>query len=240
MTQGMAEWCAGIIIGANAPYSVVGAQAVRIFDPVGQNYSQVAVMQSLRWYPTVMTFPDGNMLIIGGAQAVSLSLLLRCNAWEVCPLSTNRTSTTQVLLSYRATALNLHQFVNTPLFMDLWGFRPFEHWLKSHWQSQGTALMQLYTAFDWVLLCQQETAAWGITANPSTLNTNQAVQCSPNQGGGYSVSSDCVIISGWLNLNLQSMVSQDCFIQLSSTFALLFGTLPIWLQSKMCTMALGF
>lgn len=62
---------AGIVYGANYPLNTVGAQSVRIFDPIGQNYSQVAIMQSLRWYPTVMTLPDGSMLIIGGAQAVS-------------------------------------------------------------------------------------------------------------------------------------------------------------------------
>ena len=48
---------------------------MRIFSPEYRNYSQVATMSSLRWYPTVMTFPDGNMLILGGNQAVSSALV---------------------------------------------------------------------------------------------------------------------------------------------------------------------
>ena len=53
---------------------------MRIFSPEYRNYSQVATMSSLRWYPTVMTFPDGNMLILGGNQAVSSRCFACCTA----------------------------------------------------------------------------------------------------------------------------------------------------------------
>ena len=62
---------AGIIVTPLAPTYTWGAQSVRIFDSDHRNYSQVATMSSLHWYPTVMTFADGNMLILGGNQAVS-------------------------------------------------------------------------------------------------------------------------------------------------------------------------
>ena len=68
--------CAGIIVTPLAPTYTWGAQSVRIFDSDHRNYSQVATMSSLRWYPTVMTFADGNMLILGGNQAVSPGCIL--------------------------------------------------------------------------------------------------------------------------------------------------------------------
>ena len=74
--------CAGIIVTPLAPTYTWGAQSVRIFDSDHRNYSQVATMSSLRWYPTVMTFADGNMLILGGNQAVSPPLRgTSCTVW---------------------------------------------------------------------------------------------------------------------------------------------------------------
>ena len=64
----------GIIVSPLRPTFTWGADAVRIFDPYHKNYTTVRNMSSWRWYPTVMTFPDGNMLIIGGNQAVRMIL----------------------------------------------------------------------------------------------------------------------------------------------------------------------
>ena len=54
----------------DAPWYTIGYQAVRIINSAAQNYSLVGEVPTGRWYATIMTLPDGNMLILGGAQEV--------------------------------------------------------------------------------------------------------------------------------------------------------------------------
>lgn len=63
----------GMMVGINAPYYTVGYQAVRLVDGVQQNYSMVNEFPTGRWYPSVMTLSNGNMLVVGGAQIVSFA-----------------------------------------------------------------------------------------------------------------------------------------------------------------------
>ena len=66
--------CLVCITGENLnldpPFTTNGVQSIRIFDSVTQIYSHVAEMDRGRWYPSVLTMPDGNILIIGGSQQV--------------------------------------------------------------------------------------------------------------------------------------------------------------------------
>ena len=62
---------AGDNLNLNPPFLTIGTQAIRIFNPATQNYSVVAEMDRGRWYPTIMSMADGNLLILGGMQQVS-------------------------------------------------------------------------------------------------------------------------------------------------------------------------
>ena len=61
---------AGDNLNLNPPFLTMGLQTIRVFDPNTQKYSVVAEMDRGRWYPSVMTMADGNLLIIGGMQQV--------------------------------------------------------------------------------------------------------------------------------------------------------------------------
>ena len=54
-----------------SPWLNNGLQAIRIVDPNTQESALVATMQNGRYYPTIATMPDGNVLIVGGYQQVS-------------------------------------------------------------------------------------------------------------------------------------------------------------------------
>ncbi|DBB11708.1 TPA: hypothetical protein ACH3X3_005878 [Trebouxia sp. C0006] len=63
----------GIIVGGEHinlwyPYLQYGLVSVRIYDPATHTIDTVATMDRGRWYPSVMTMPDGNILIVGGGQ----------------------------------------------------------------------------------------------------------------------------------------------------------------------------
>ena len=62
---------AGMMVGINAPYYTIGYQAVRRVDATQPSYSLVNQFTTGRWYPGIMTLPDGNVLVVGGAQIVS-------------------------------------------------------------------------------------------------------------------------------------------------------------------------
>ncbi|KAL3145060.1 hypothetical protein ABBQ32_003546 [Trebouxia sp. C0010 RCD-2024] len=68
LPDGRAVIAGGMMVGINAPYYTVGYQAVRLVDGVQQNYSMVNEFPTGRWYPSVMTLSNGNMLVVGGAQ----------------------------------------------------------------------------------------------------------------------------------------------------------------------------
>lgn len=57
-------------LNLNAPFLTNGIQAVRVFDPVTRKIELVAELDRGRWYASVMTMADGNLLILGGLQQV--------------------------------------------------------------------------------------------------------------------------------------------------------------------------
>lgn len=61
------------MVGINAPYYTIGYQAVRRVNGIQRSYSLVNEFPTGRWYPGIMTLPNGNILIVGGAQIVSCS-----------------------------------------------------------------------------------------------------------------------------------------------------------------------
>ena len=65
---------AGMMSQMQGDWYRVGFQSVRAIDVVDRNYSVVAELERGRWYPTVVTLSDGNMVIIGGAQEVGCDL----------------------------------------------------------------------------------------------------------------------------------------------------------------------
>ena len=67
----LCAFSAGDNLNLNPPFLTIGTQAIRIFNPATQNYSVVAEMDRGRWYPTIMSMADGNLLILGGMQQVS-------------------------------------------------------------------------------------------------------------------------------------------------------------------------
>ena len=57
-------------LNLNPPFLTNGIQAVRVFDPVTRKIELVAELDRGRWYASVMTMADGNLLILGGVQQV--------------------------------------------------------------------------------------------------------------------------------------------------------------------------
>ncbi|KAK9861867.1 hypothetical protein WJX84_011613, partial [Apatococcus fuscideae] len=68
LQDGSAFVVGGMMVGINAPYYTIGYQAVRRVDATQPSYSLVNQFPTGRWYPGIMTLPDGNVLIVGGAQ----------------------------------------------------------------------------------------------------------------------------------------------------------------------------
>ena len=50
-----------------------GMDALRIVDPITQIYTYIGRMPRARWYATPAVLPDGNVLIVGGSQQVSIA-----------------------------------------------------------------------------------------------------------------------------------------------------------------------
>ncbi len=50
------------------PFLVNGFPVIRIIDPFGQAYTRGPDMPTGRWYPTLVTLPDGTIMIASGSQ----------------------------------------------------------------------------------------------------------------------------------------------------------------------------
>ena len=61
---------AGDNLNPNPPHLLVGFQAVQVFDPATRQLETVAWLQRARWYASVATLADGNLLVVGGMQQV--------------------------------------------------------------------------------------------------------------------------------------------------------------------------
>ena len=71
----------GSLINSNGKFLTPGFQAIRVFDPVAKNYSVVGQLDRARFDPTLVTLGDGNVLVLGGTQQVTL-----CSAPHAVPL----------------------------------------------------------------------------------------------------------------------------------------------------------
>lgn len=63
----------GLVVGGDNvdlsdPFLTNGFFSVRIIDPFGQTNTLAPNMPTGRWYPSLLTMPDANILIAGGVQ----------------------------------------------------------------------------------------------------------------------------------------------------------------------------
>ena len=63
----------GLVVGGDNghllwPFLTDGLTSVRIIDPFQATYTLGPGLPSSRWYPSLLTLADGNILIMGGAQ----------------------------------------------------------------------------------------------------------------------------------------------------------------------------
>jgi hypothetical protein len=57
-----------LCVAGGAPFGSV--RTMHLFDPVSESWSRVADMSIARWYPTVLTLPDGRILSTSGVKGV--------------------------------------------------------------------------------------------------------------------------------------------------------------------------
>lgn len=69
--------CVGDNLDLILDFLTNGLQTIRIFDPFMETYQVVAEMERGRWYPSINVLADGNVLIVGGMQQVSMKSFCR-------------------------------------------------------------------------------------------------------------------------------------------------------------------
>ena len=74
-------------INLNGDFLQSGAQAIRIVDPTNLNYTLIGQLDRTRVGVTLTTLGDGNILIMGGNQQVTLFASQIVNASHFVPLS---------------------------------------------------------------------------------------------------------------------------------------------------------
>lgn len=59
-------------------------RSTHIFDPVAETWTKVADMAEARWYPTVLTLPDGRILAVSGSGASQIEIYdVGTNSWQL-------------------------------------------------------------------------------------------------------------------------------------------------------------
>jgi plastocyanin len=83
-------FCSGHAFLADGRLCVVGGapagslRSTHIFDPVGQSWTKVADMTQARWYPTVLTLPDGRILAASGMGANEIEVYdAATDTWQI-------------------------------------------------------------------------------------------------------------------------------------------------------------
>ncbi|MGH8584458.1 MAG: galactose oxidase-like domain-containing protein [Gammaproteobacteria bacterium] len=83
-------FCSGHAFLADGRLCVAGGapagslRSTHIFDPVGETWTRVADMSEARWYPTVLTLPDGRILAASGSGASQLEVYdAAANTWQL-------------------------------------------------------------------------------------------------------------------------------------------------------------
>ena len=97
----------GLVVGGDNvdlsdPFLTNGFFSVRIIDPFGQTNTLAPNMPTGRWYPTLLTMPDGTIFIAGGVQVSS-------------PRATHRSqvTTVQIMTSFKSSN---HMLTSTRIF----------------------------------------------------------------------------------------------------------------------------
>ena len=72
MPNGHVLVAGGDNVDLNPPFLVNGLQTVRDYDPAGPSYTVPATLPTGRWYPSLLTLPDGIILIVGGSLVRSM------------------------------------------------------------------------------------------------------------------------------------------------------------------------
>lgn len=71
-----------LCVAGGAPQNSM--DSTHIFDPVAETWTKVADMNDARWYPTVLTLPDGRILAASGTGAPELEIYdAAANTWTV-------------------------------------------------------------------------------------------------------------------------------------------------------------
>lgn len=70
----------GLVVGGDDdklswPFLTNGLKSLRLIDPFEASYTLGPGLPSSRWYPSLLTLADGNILIMGGAQVRRLHSL---------------------------------------------------------------------------------------------------------------------------------------------------------------------
>lgn len=55
-------------VDLDPPFLTNGLQSLRDYNPDDPSYTLPAMLPTGRWYPTLVTLPDGHILIAGGSQ----------------------------------------------------------------------------------------------------------------------------------------------------------------------------
>jgi hypothetical protein len=155
------------------PYGITNAT---IFDPSIDNWYSVAPMNYARWYPTGLTLPNGNTLVLSGENATGLEVLQMeeynegANTWTVLPASANIPLAT---LPYPHTAL----LTTGNVFMQTVGTATYQFNPTTNVWTAGPS-MNLYRHYDGLVLLpglQQVLVAGGRQVmEDSGLATNTA------------------------------------------------------------------
>ena len=71
-----------LLIAGGAPQNTL--RATHIFDPIAETWTRVQDMNQARWYPTVVTLPDGRILAASGTGANELEIYTPAtNTWQI-------------------------------------------------------------------------------------------------------------------------------------------------------------
>lgn len=71
-------------VDLNPPFLTNGLQSVRDYNPDAPSYTLPVTLPTGRWYPTLVTLPDGRILIVGGSQVCCTSCSISPVAAPFC------------------------------------------------------------------------------------------------------------------------------------------------------------
>lgn len=120
-TYGEDLFCSGHAFLADGRVCVAGGapqgsmKSTYIFDPTAESWTKVADMNQARWYPTVLTLPDGRILAASGTGASGVEVYdAAANSWQLVAGATR---------TFNELYPSLHQLPAGPIFYSRCGWR---------------------------------------------------------------------------------------------------------------------